>query len=291
MRFLKRNRAALLAALTAFCLTTSLLTGCSLSAEESRKEKADGQVSQVSQVIQLTREDRRTSSDSAKSIDLSAAGDELLITEPGDYRLSGELNGSIHIAAEDQVVHLFLGGITVKSTTAPAINVESAGKVIITVEPGSENTLSDGSKYISDICDACIFSRCDLTFNGSGSLSVSGYCKDAIHTKDYLKIIGVKLFTRAKDDRLHGNDGILIDGADLTIEAEKNGIRTTKANKSYKGNIEITGSVLSVIAGEHALNAARSIYMASSRAMLKGVMSNSKAEHEIFIEEGCLVNG
>ena len=30
----------------------------------------------------------------------------------------------------------------IQSATSPAINVESAGKVIITVEPGSENTLS-----------------------------------------------------------------------------------------------------------------------------------------------------
>ncbi len=117
-----------------------------------------------------------------------------------------------------------------------------------------------------------------------------GY-KDAIHTKDYLKISGVTLFARAKDDGLHGNDGILIDKADVSVEAEKNGLRTTKAGKILKGNIEITGSKLSVIAGEHALNASRSIYMVSSSAFLKGVMSNSKADSEIYIEEGCLTNG
>ena len=50
-------------------------------------------------------------------------------------------------------------------------------------------------------------------------------------------------------------------------------------------------SKLSVIAGEHAINASRSIYMVSSKAFLKGVMSNSKARHDIYIEEGCLTNG
>ena len=286
MRFLKKNKAAAL--LAAMVFLTGCLSGCSFLPEESDAESGG---TSVKPVIEMTREDLRTSSDNAKAIDLGTVGEELLITDAGDYRLSGELKGSVTIQAEEQIVHLFLGGVNIKSVTAPAINVESAGKVIITAEPGSENSLADGSKYISDLPDGCIFSMCDVTLNGSGSLSVSGYYKDAIHTKDFLKITGVTLFARAKDDGLHGNDGILINGADVSVEAEKNGIRTTKSGKVRKGNIEITDSKLSVIAGEHALNASRSIYMASSKAFLKGVMSNSKAEHDIYIEEGCLTNG
>lgn len=285
MRFLKKNKAVFLAVVL---LAAGLLSGCSLFPDESGDESGR---TAVKPVIELTREDKRTSSDSAKRIDLGSTGDELLITDAGDYRLSGEMKGSIHIKAEDQVVHLFLSGVNVKSVTAPAIHVESAGKVIITVEQGSENTLADGSKYISDVCDGCIFSMCDLTINGGGSLSVSGYYKDAIHTKDYLKVLGVTLFARAKDDGLHGNDGVLINGADVSLEVEQNGIRTTKSGKVRKGNIEIIDTKLSVIAGEHALNASRSIYMTSSKAFLKGVMSNSKAGFDIYIEEGCLTNG
>ena len=285
MRFLKRNKALLLAAAV---LTAGLLSGCSLFPDHSDSES---RVKDVTPVIETTREDRRTSSDSAKTIELGGAGDELLLTEAGDYRLKGELNGSIHIKAEDQIVHLFLAGVSVKSVTAPAIHVESAGKVIITVENSSENTLADGSKYISDTCDACIFSKCDLTINGGGSLTVSGYYKDAIHTKDCLKIIGVRLFARSKDDGLHGNDGIFLSGANVSVEAEKCGLRTTKSGKALKGNIEVTDSTLSVIAGEHALSASRNIYLASSKAFLKGVMSNCRAEYDIYIEEGCLTNG
>ena len=263
------------------------LSGCSLFPADSDTESGDNSVQPV---IELTREDKRTTSADAKAINLATAGEELLITDAGDYRLSGQMNGTVHIKAEEQVVHLFLAGVNIKSVTAPAINVESAGKVVIAVEPGSENILADGSKYIGEVSDGCIFSMSDLTLNGSGSISVSGYYKDAIHTKDYLKILGVSLFARAKDDGLHGNDGVLISGADVSLEAEKNGVRTTKSGKVRKGNIEIADSKLSVIAGEHALNASRSIYMVSSKAFLKGVMSNSKAGREIYIEEGCLAN-
>lgn len=286
MRFLKKNKAAAL--LMAIGMATGFLSACSLLPSYSVSENSEAAVKPI---MEFTREDRRTTSDNAKTIDLALAGKELLITDAGDYLLSGEMNGSIHINAEEQIVHLFLSGINVKAVTSPAIHIESAGKVIITALPGSENTLADGSKYLGDVCDGCLFSMCDLTINGTGSLSVSGCYKDAIHTKDSLRITGVTLSVRAKDDGLHGNDGILIKGADVSVEAEKCGIRTTKSGKVRKGNIEIIDAKLSVIAGEHALNASRSIYMASSRAFLKGVMSNSKADGDICIEEGCLTNG
>ena len=272
----------------AILMAAFIFSGCSSDSGENGPESGE---TDIRPVIELTREDRRTTSDKASAIDLDQSGEELLITDAGDYLLRGEMRGSILIRAEEQIVHLFLDGVKVKSVNAPAINVESAGKVIITALPGSENTFEDGGSYIGNQCDGCIFSMCDLTINGSGSIYVSGFYKDAVHTKDYLRITGVRLTAKAKDDGLHGNDGVLISGADVSAETEKCGIRTTKSGKARKGNIEITGSELSVIAGEHALNASRSIYIASSRVFLKGVMSNSKAERGIYIEEGCLTNG
>ena len=271
----------------ALLVAIGTLSGCDGAPENDGGDHS----SDLKPVMELTREDRRVTSDNAKEISLDAAAEEVLITDGGDYRLRGHLNGTVRIRAEDQIVHLFFGGVEIQSVTAPAVDVESAGKVVITVEPGSVNSLSDGSKYLGDGSDACLFSACDLTVNGSGSLSVSGYCKDAVHSRDYLKIAGVTLFVRARDDGLHGNDGVLITQADVSVEAEKNGVRATKTGKPLKGRIEITGTKLSVIAGEHALNASRSIYMDSSRAFLKGVMSNTKADGEIYIAEGCLTNG
>ncbi len=174
MRFLKKNKAA--AVIMAAILSSCVISGCTVSPENTGAESSGGTVIPV---MEMTREDKRTSSGSVNSIDLGQTGEELLITDAGDYRLSGELHGSIRIRAEEQIVHLFLNGVNVTSVTAPAINVESAGKVIITAESGTENTLTDGSKYISDDCDACIFSMSDITINGSGSLTVSGYYKDA----------------------------------------------------------------------------------------------------------------
>ena len=169
MRFLKRNRTAAL--LMALLIAIGGMAGC----DDAPRGDGTDYISDLKPVMELTREDRRVTSDAAKEIDLDASREELLITDGGDYRLRGRLNGTVRVAAEDQIVHLFLSSVEIQSATSPAINVESAGKVIITVEPGSENTLSDGGKYNGDVSDACLFSTCDLTVNGGGSLSGSGF--------------------------------------------------------------------------------------------------------------------
>ena len=280
----KQNRllCALLAVLMAGLLSSC--TGIGGTEKDSRETQSP------QPIYTLTREDKRTDPKNADDIRLDSVGKELLITDAGDYLLSGSLSGSIHIKAEEQVVHLFLQNVSVKSTTAPALYVESAGKVIVTVCEGTSNSLIDGSKYIDRQPDGCIFSMCDLTVNGTGKLTVSGYYKDAVHTKDFLKIIDAELSVLAKSDGLHGNDGIMIIGANIAVEAENNGLRTTKTGKETKGSIEIADTSLSVIAGENAVSASRNITIVSSGIFVKGIQSNFKANGEIYIEEGSLRN-
>lgn len=268
-------------------LVIGMLSACNGNTDEKKEES---EPSVVQPIYELTREDSRTDTNKYTTVNLNAVRDKLLITDAGDYMLSGTLSGQIHVKAEEQVVHIFLNNVSVKSATGPALYVESAGKVVLTVCDGTENVFSDGSNYIDDSVDACIYSMNDITINGSGKMVISGYYKDAVHTKDYLKIANAKLSIQSKDDGLHGNDGIMITNANLVVESEGNGIRTTKIGKEWKGNIEISNSTVSVIAGNHAVASSRNIYIASSEAFIKGIISNFKANGEIYIEEGCLSN-
>lgn len=284
MRHLKKNRiTSSLAAL----LLAGLLTACGVGGDAPSPDSPDAAGQPL---YSLTREDARTEPKSPTAIDLGSAGGELLITEPGDYLLSGSMKGCIRIRAEEQVVHLFLSGVNVRANATPALWVESAGKVVLTACDGTENEFLDGSGFTDDDCDACVFSGCDMTLNGSGRVSVTGRCKDAIHTKDTLKISGLTLDAHAKRDGLRGNDGVMIADARVSVQAEESGIHTTRSAKAWKGSIEITGSEVSVIAGTHALDASRDITVTSGKLFLKGVMSNSRANGEISMEEGCLVN-
>ena len=287
MRYSQKNRLlGGLLALLLVCMPVSCDTRLGGSASDSTAPPVTGDGQEF--VYPLTREDRRTEPQSPTVCDLGSVKKELVITDAGDYRLSGKLEGQIVVRAEEQVVHLFLDGVQVHSSSGPALCVASAGKVVVTLCEGSENTLTDGASYLDDSFDACLYSLNDLTLNGTGRLTVFGYYKDAVHTKDFLKIAGPTLSLRANDDALHANDGMVITGAKIAAEAESCGLRTTKKGKPRKGHIEITDADLSVIAGKYAITSSGNLRIASSTAFLKGIQSDCTAEGTIDIEEGNL---
>lgn len=264
-----------------------LLSGCGQSLPENAHMR-NGEYLQPK--IRLTTADLETDCASPVCIDLDGITEELcLITKPGCYVLSGELKGTVRIDAEDQMVHLVLNGATVDSVHGSALEVMSAGKVIVTLQENTENTLQDSGAYPKDTdADACLFSQCDLTINGSGALNVYGYHKDAVHTKDMLKILGGNLFVQSKRDGLRGNDGIVINGSTIDVQSEENGIRTTKTGKETKGNIEIYDSICSVIGGKYAVSGAADLYIADSTVSAMGILGNIRAEGISSIAEGSL---
>lgn len=241
--------------------------------------------------IKITSADTNISEEGAVSIDLNTVDRVCLISEPGAYLLSGALAGSIQIDAEDQIVHLIMDNVTVDAPAGPALEVLSAGKVILTLKDGTTNTFQDSGIYVDEPdADACIYSPCDLTINGDGSLSVSGYYKDAIHTKDVLKILNKNSFIQSKRDGLHGNDGIVVCCQDLTVQSERNGLYSTKSGKVAKGNIEIYNSGCSIIGGQYALSCAADLYIADSNVYAMGVYGNLQVLGTSYIAEGSLEN-
>lgn len=128
----------------------------------------------------FTKRDSRTDYDEAAAqyIDLDAQTGDLTLTEAGDYVLSGTLtDGSVIInAPEDAKLHLILNGAHIASQSAAALYVISADKVFITLADGSGNGVSAAGDSAEDDyanVDAAIFARCDISFNGSGSLRLT----------------------------------------------------------------------------------------------------------------------
>ena len=268
--------------LVAVSLVAVMLCGC--SAQDAAL--VQDHPSELTPQIAVTKADTATGNNDAVVVDLDTASDLYKITEPGWYYLSGALEGTIEIDAEDQVVHLILGGVDVKSVSGPALQVTSAGKVILTLQEGTENTFRDSASYPkgSDM-DACIYSTCDLTINGAGTLNVSGYYQDAIHTKDVLKVLGGTVFTQAKQDGMQGNDGILVTCQSLTVQSERNGLYTTKVGKPAKGNVEIYGGDHSVIAGGYGISAAADLYVQDCQLYIMGVLDTYQVAGNAFVAE------
>lgn len=274
-------------------VSLGLFAGCTNPAHqgESNQYGENGQEAVAGSVFSITAEDLNTDGTDLINVYLSDHENEVLIQKAGDYVLSGSLNGSICIDAEEQIVHLFLADVSVRSSFGPAISVASAGKVIITLLPGSTSTLSDSGYYQPDSEEnACIYSECDLTINGSGKLSINGYYKDGIHCKDVVKLLGGELVILAKRDGIRGNDGILSDLEQLTIESEGNGLRSTKTGRNGKGTIEIAGGSISIIAGEYGVTCADALYVRDCNLYINAVISRLYVKGDSYIQEGCLEN-
>lgn len=179
-----------------------------------------------------------------------ASGGKITISSSGTYVVSGKLTGgSIAVdAGEDDVVRLVLNGARIASPDGPAIQVKKAGKTVVTLAKGTENTLSDGTKYADtseDAPTAALFSQDDLTINGTGQLTVQGNYKDGITSKDDLKIVG--------------RDLAAVKGGSIYVNAGGDGFKTTYDGDKDKGYLLIEDGTFRVEAGSDGFQAAASL--------------------------------
>src|SRR5690606_31379820 len=94
----------------------------------------------------------------------------------------------------DATVRVVLNGVELNDKDNAPFNIVEAGKVIVTLQEGTQNILSDGADYVyadaaADEPDAALFSKADLVINGTGALEVDGNYKDGIASKDDLLIV------------------------------------------------------------------------------------------------------
>jgi len=284
MRFLKKlHRNSFLVIVCVLLSPVAMLTGCYADAPLTTGEA----VVPFTPQITITTADTTATAESPFTVDLGQVDDVCRITDAGSYMLSGHLTGRIEIDAQDQVVQVILAGVEVTSSSGPAFQVLSAGKVIISLQEGTENTFLDGAAYPQNsIADACIYSECDLTVNGTGSLNIIGYFQDGVHTKDVLKILGGNVFVQAKQDGLQGNDGIVVTCASLQVQSERHGLYTTKTGKISKGNMEIYNGGHSVVAGGYAFSCAADLYIDQCQMHAMGVLGIHKTAGNAYVMGG-----
>lgn len=291
-----RNKLLLAAVLLLLCGALALCWVVGVRYERARQPKpatvplTEEELTVQFPILALTRADHETDSENAIAVNLSDCDGECLIDEGGAYRLSGSLNGVIRVAAEEQTVHLILDSISVTSPQGPALLVESAGKVILSLPEGSHSTLSDSGHYLRNTDDeACISSRSDLTINGSGALTVNGLYKDAIRSRNVIRIPDGEITINCKRTGIHGTDGILVSGGSLNISSEKNGLRTTKSGADGRGNLVISGGDHRIIAGRHAFLVGRGdLYVYNCRIFDKSIVSTWNVGGQVKVQSGCI---
>ena len=194
------------------------------------------------------------------------SGSTATITSSGTFSISGKLDdGQIIVDSNaKEPVNLILNGVNMKCSNSSPIYVVNADKVIITIAENTENFISDGETYTFNDPNinepnAAIFSKDDLTINGSGVLNVEGNFNDGIAGKDKIKIESGTLVVSSKDDGIRSKDYLNIKDGKITVTANGDGLKSDNEKDSSKGNIAIADGAINITAGGDAIQAASNI--------------------------------
>ncbi len=215
------------------------------------------------------------------------SGSTVTITEEATYVISGELSdGKIIVDAPDTAkLQIVFDGVSIKSEAFAPLYILEADKVFLTLYEGSENILTNGGSFTAvddNNVDATLFSKQDLTINGSGSLTVSSPAGHGIVCKDDLVITGGTFEVNSASHGIEANDSVRIKNASLTIDAGKDAIHSENNDDSSKGFVYIsTGTDIKAAAEGDGITAGAFMQIADGNIdlLVGGGSENGSKEH------------
>lgn len=259
---------------------------------ESTDSKTDSSTSSDDTENQLTADDmfsdRDLSGEYSECVDITLSGSaascpdssvtvadgSITITKAGTYKLSGTFTGQIIVNAGDSdKVQLVLDNASITKDGSAALYAINADKVFVTTVSGTENTLTSTGEFTSSDnetnVDGAVFSKSDITFNGSGTLNVTCESKHGIVTKDDLKITGGTYNITSASQGLSGKDSVRIAGGNITITSGTDGIHSENADDAEKGYVYISGGTLNITSGKDCIDASGTIDIKDGTLTLK----------------------
>lgn len=266
--------------------------GCSL-----KKTDSDDSGTSVSDEDMFTERDLDASYDESSSAKIALAdgatksdsdnvktdGDAVEITGEGTYIISGTLtNGRIIINAKDSdKIQLVLNGANINCDTGAAIYVKQADKVFITLAPSSENTLSNKREFVAvddNNIDSVIFSKSDLTLNGSGKLTVNAAYGHGIVSKDDLVLTGGEYSITSEKQALSGKDSIRVADGTYTLNAGKDGLHSENTDDTSKGFIYIANGTFDITCDCDGIDASGAVTVKNGNINITSGGGNENAE-------------
>lgn len=274
------NNTKLVAGLLGYALLACSISGCSFdSFSKTTTETSSESSSSATEITYLNADDMFTDrdkevgydedtataitlSDDASSCDSSSvtiSDNTITITDEGTYLLTGSLSdGQVIVDADDKKVQLVLDSVDINCDTSAALYVKAADKVFVTLASDSENTLSNTNDFVAiddNNIDAVIFSKDDLTLNGSGTLTVTAKYGHGIVSKDDLVITSGTYQITAAKHALSGQDSVRIADGILTLNAGTDGIHSENTDDDAKGFIYIANGDISITADSDGFDA------------------------------------
>ena len=187
-----------------------------------------------------------SSTGSVDGVAVTVSGADVIIKSSAkkvSYIVSGKTTDGFLKIYSDNKFKLNLNGVDITNPDGATINIQSKKRGYIVLAEGTENTLTDGTKY-SDATDdedmkACFFSEGKMLFSGSGTLNVFANCKAGIRSDDYMLFRpGNNIYVNATaGNAITANDAIYIKGGVINVET------SAAAGKglSSDGTVQIDG--------------------------------------------------
>ena len=216
-------------------------TGADMFTERDSKAEYDASKSVT---IKLNGTTATASSNSVK-----ISGSTVTITEEATYVISGTLSDGMIVvnAPETAKLQLVFNGIHITKSTSAALYIIEADKVFVTLTEGTENVLANGGTFTAideNNIDGAVYSKPDLTFNGTGSLTVTSPAGHGIVCKDDLVFTGGTYTVNSASHGLDANDSVRIANASFEIDAGKDVIHCENTDDTSKGFIYITSGTV-----------------------------------------------
>lgn len=240
------------------------LTEITESSDNSQEDTSQDEVDfSATDTDQFTDRDSETDYDESKAIKIelngnSAVADDnsvkisgstVTITKDATHIISGSLNdGMIIVDAPDTAkLQLVFKSVSITSETSAALYIKEADKVFVTLE--GESILENGGEFkaIDDSnIDAAIFSKQDITFNGTGSLDVNSPVGHGIVGKDDIKFTSGSYNIASSSHAINANDSVRVKNASITADAGKDGIHSENNDDSTKGYVYIESGTFQI---------------------------------------------
>ncbi len=196
-------------------------------------------------------------------------GSTITITDEGTYIITGTLDDGMIIVdtAEDDKPQIVFNNVDITSKSSAPIYVRQTKKVFITLAEGTENNLNNGGSFESiddNNIDAVIFSKEDITFNGSGNLTITSPAGHGIVGKDDISVTSGNYTINCSSHGISANNSVRLANADMTIISGKDGIKAENTEDTSLGFIYALSGTYSINAEGDGISAGSYIQLAGS---------------------------
>lgn len=259
------------AVLTSWMLL-GMLSGCENTVEETTVTTAQRDEMFTERDLDPSYDEENSVRITLNSASAEADSDSVQISEgivtisaEGTYIISGTLDeGQIVVCVQDsEKVQLVLDEATIQCADSAALYVAEGDKVFVTLAAGTENALINGGTFADEqdeSIDGALFSRQDLTINGSGTLHITSSAGHGIVCNDDLVLTGGTISVSSASHGLKANDSVRMTGVlTLSVDAGKDGIHAENDEDDSLGFVYIEQGTFSLEAEGDGLSA--SAYM------------------------------